>query len=103
MDQSAAVPLDLHRLELRYAALRLRDAPAITRLAQSIAVNGQLVPCIANRSGLHLGGLRRNPRKFCHSRSSPVESGDLHEMDGQVGYTELGYLLKVWPRTKKPM
>lgn len=47
MDQSAAVPLDLHRLELRYASLRLLDAPAITRLARSIAVNGQLVPCIA--------------------------------------------------------
>ncbi len=48
MDQSAAVvSLDLHRLELRYAPLRLLDAPAIARLAQSIAVNGQLVPCIA--------------------------------------------------------
>jgi ParB family chromosome partitioning protein len=48
MDQSAAVvSLDLHRLELRYASLRLLDAPAIARLAQSIAVNGQLVPCIA--------------------------------------------------------
>ena len=48
MAQSAAeVTLDLHRLELRYAALRLLDAPAITRLAHSIAANGQLVPCIA--------------------------------------------------------
>ena len=48
MDQSAAgVTLDLHRLELRYAPLRLLDAPAIARLAHSIAVNGQLVPCIA--------------------------------------------------------
>ena len=32
-----------------------------------------------------------------------VESGDLHIVDGQVGYTLLGYLLKMWPRTKKPM
>jgi ParB family chromosome partitioning protein len=39
--------LDLHRLELRYAELRVPDALAITRLARSIAVNGQLVPCIA--------------------------------------------------------
>jgi len=49
MDQTAtaARTLDLHRLELRYADLRVLDTAAITRLAQSIAVNGQLVPCIA--------------------------------------------------------
>jgi ParB family chromosome partitioning protein len=50
MDQSSAVgvlTLDLHRLELRYASLRLPDPPAITRLARSIAADGQLVPCIA--------------------------------------------------------
>lgn len=46
MAQSAA-GVTLHRLELRYAALRVLDAPAIARLAHSIAVNGQLVPCIA--------------------------------------------------------
>ena len=49
MDQSSAVgvlTLDLHRLELRYASLRLPDPPAITRLARSIAADGQLVPCI---------------------------------------------------------
>ena len=32
-----------------------------------------------------------------------VESSDLHVVDGQVGYTLLGYLLKTWPRIKKPM
>ena len=49
MDHTAATArtLDLHRLELRYAELRVPDALAITRLARSIAVNGQLVPCIA--------------------------------------------------------
>jgi ParB family chromosome partitioning protein len=50
MDQSAAagvLTLDLHRLDLRYASLRLPDPPAITRLARSIAADGQLVPCIA--------------------------------------------------------
>jgi hypothetical protein len=49
MDQSSAVgglTLDLHRLELRYASLRLPDPPTITRLARSIAADGQLVPCI---------------------------------------------------------
>jgi len=38
--------LDWHQLELRYAPLRLADPSAIARLARSIAVNGQLVPCI---------------------------------------------------------
>ena len=49
MDHTAATAqtLDLHRLELRYVELRVPDTAAITRLAQSIAVNGQLVPCIA--------------------------------------------------------
>lgn len=50
MDKLAAagvLSLDLHRLDLRYASLRLPDPPAITRLARSIAADGQLVPCIA--------------------------------------------------------
>ena len=49
MDQTTATAqtLDLHRLELRYAELRVPDTAAITRLTRSIAVNGQLVPCIA--------------------------------------------------------
>jgi hypothetical protein len=50
MDQSAAagvLTLDLHRLDLRYAPLRLPDPPAIVRLARSIEADGQLVPCIA--------------------------------------------------------
>jgi len=48
MDHTAATArtLDLHRLELRYADLRVPAALAITRLARPIAVNGQLVPCI---------------------------------------------------------
>lgn len=44
---AAVLTLDLHRLDLRYASLRLPDPPAITRLARSIAADGQLVPCIA--------------------------------------------------------
>ena len=49
MDQTAvaARTLDLHRLELRYAPLRVLDTPAVTRLARAIADHGQLVPCIA--------------------------------------------------------
>ena len=39
--------IDLHRLELRFAALRIDDAPAVRRLAESIMVHGQLVECIA--------------------------------------------------------
>jgi ParB-like chromosome segregation protein Spo0J len=44
---AGVLTLDLHRLDLRYASLHLPDPPAITRLARSIAADGQLVPCIA--------------------------------------------------------
>jgi len=39
--------LDLHRLELRFAHLRIVDAPAVQRLANSIEEHGQLVECVA--------------------------------------------------------
>jgi ParB-like chromosome segregation protein Spo0J len=39
--------LDLHRLELRFALMRIVDAPAVQRLADSILAHGQLVECIA--------------------------------------------------------
>ena len=38
--------LDLHRLELRFAASRLADPLAVTRIAHSIERCGQIVPCI---------------------------------------------------------
>jgi ParB-like chromosome segregation protein Spo0J len=38
---------DLHRLELRFAAMRIIDAPAVQRLANSIQECGQLVECVA--------------------------------------------------------
>jgi hypothetical protein len=37
------------------------------------------------------------------SADTEVEPGDLHIVDGQVGYTLLSHLLKMWPRTKMPM
>jgi ParB family transcriptional regulator, chromosome partitioning protein len=39
--------LDLHRLELRFAHLRINDVPAVQRLADSIQECGQLVECVA--------------------------------------------------------
>ena len=41
------VELDLHRLELRFAHLRIEDAAAVRRLADSIQECGQRVACIA--------------------------------------------------------
>ena len=38
--------LDLHRLELRFAATRLQDPRAVERIAHSLQRCGQLVPCI---------------------------------------------------------
>ena len=39
--------VDLHRLELRYAACRLVEPGAVERLARSIEQCGQIVPCVA--------------------------------------------------------
>jgi len=39
--------LDLHRLELRYAATRVAEPQAVQRLAASLERCGQLVPCVA--------------------------------------------------------
>ena len=39
--------LELHRLELRFAATRIADVPAVQRLANSIQEYGQLVECVA--------------------------------------------------------
>jgi ParB-like chromosome segregation protein Spo0J len=39
--------LDLHRLDLRFASVRLVEPRAVERIARSIAVGGQIVPCIA--------------------------------------------------------
>ena len=44
---SLAVELDLHRLELRFAATRMVDAAAVQRLSDSIQECGQRVACIA--------------------------------------------------------
>lgn len=44
---SVAEPVDLHRLELRFAPMRIVDASAVQRLANSIHAYGQLVACIA--------------------------------------------------------
>jgi hypothetical protein len=38
---------DLHRLDLRFASLRIRQPRAVERLARSIEQSGQLVPLVA--------------------------------------------------------
>ena len=39
-----AVESDLHRLDLRFASLQMRQPRLVDRLARSIEQNGQLVP-----------------------------------------------------------
>jgi ParB family chromosome partitioning protein len=43
---SHCLELDLHRLDLRFAASRLVEPHAVARLAESIERCGQIVPCI---------------------------------------------------------
>jgi ParB family chromosome partitioning protein len=46
-----ALEVDLHRLELRFAQMRLPEPRAVERLAQSIEQCGQLIPCVAVLAG----------------------------------------------------
>jgi ParB family transcriptional regulator, chromosome partitioning protein len=48
---SQSIDLDLHQLELRYAAARLVEPRAVERLARSIDQHGQLMPCIGVAEG----------------------------------------------------
>jgi len=43
--------LDLHRLDLRFAATRLAEPRAVAQIAQSIERSGQVVPCLAVATG----------------------------------------------------
>ena len=43
--------LDLHRLELRFAATRVAEPQAVQRIAASLERCGQLVPCVVVKSG----------------------------------------------------
>ncbi|MEF8731218.1 MAG: ParB/Srx family N-terminal domain-containing protein [Candidatus Accumulibacter meliphilus] len=92
MDQTTvtAQTLDLHRLELRYAELRVPDTAAITRLARSIAVNGQLVPCIAvageGHSAILLDGYRRVAAlRQLGKDTAEVECWDSDPVQGLLG------------------
>lgn len=48
---SHSIELDLHQLELRYAAARLVEPRAVARLVHSIDQHGQLMPCIGVAEG----------------------------------------------------
>ena len=51
MDTSTACQVDLHRLDLRFAPMRLPEPRAVERLAASIERCGQLIACIAVPDG----------------------------------------------------
>jgi len=46
MDRQQHLELDLHRLDLRFAASRLVEPRAVARIAHSIERCGQIVPCV---------------------------------------------------------
>ena len=53
---SHSLDLDLHRLDLRFAASRLVEPHAVARLAESIERCGQIVPCIVVAAPAGEGG-----------------------------------------------
>jgi ParB family chromosome partitioning protein len=105
MDHTAATAqtLDLHRLELRYAELRVLDTAAITHLAQSIALNGQLVPCIAvageGNSAILLDGYRR----VAALRQLGKDTAEVECWDGDPVQGLLGVLARTRSRAFAPI
>ena len=51
--------LDLHRLELRFAATRVAEPQAVQRIAASLERCGQLVPCVVVKAGCQDAGEER--------------------------------------------
>jgi len=51
--------LDLHRLELRFAATRVAEPQAVQRIAASLERCGQLVPCVVVKAGCQETGEER--------------------------------------------
>mgnify|MGYP001157938824 FL=1 len=105
MDHTAATAqtLDLHRLELRYAELRVPDTAAITRLAQSIAVNGQLVPCIAVAGEGHSAILLDGYRRVAALRQLGKDTAEVECWDGDPVQGLLGVLARTRSRAFVPI
>ena len=55
---SRRLDLDLHRLQLRFASIRLVEPRAVARIAHSIERCGQVVPCIVVAASDGTGGER---------------------------------------------
>jgi ParB family chromosome partitioning protein len=105
MDHTAATAqtLDLHRLELRYAELRVPDTAAITRLAQSIAVNGQLVPCIAVAGEGNAAILLDGYRRVAALRQLGKDTAEVECWDGDPVQGLLGVLARTRSRAFVPI
>ena len=105
MDHTAATArtLDLHRLELRYAELRVPDALAITRLARSIAVNGQLVPCIAVAGEGNALILLDGYRRVAALRQLGKDTAEVECWDGDPVQGLLGVLARTRSRAFVPI
>ena len=87
----AAMELDLHRLELRFAHLRIVDAPAVQRLANSIEEHGQLVECVA-------AGEQADQQTLDHPVLSDddlldLEQGLLEAFGGQRGLADVDLVI----------
>jgi|SRR6059036_1898763 len=95
---SQCLELDLHRLELRYAAARLIEPRAVERLARSIDRHGQLMPCLGVADGeqvvlldgyRRVAALKRLGRSYNYLDVYETESGAVKEIGPLIGTVRL--------------
>jgi transcriptional regulator with XRE-family HTH domain len=106
MDKSApagVLTLDLHRLDLRYAPLRLPDPPAITRLARSIEADGQLVPCIAVAGEVEAFILVDGYRRIAALRHLGRDTAEVECWQADLAQALLGVLARTRSRSFAPI
>lgn len=106
MDKSAAagvLTLDLHRLDLRYAPLRLPVPPAIVRLARSIEADGQLVPCIAVAGEVEAFILVDGYRRIAALRHLGRDTAEVECWQADLSQALLGVLARTRSRSFAPI
>jgi len=104
MDHATALceEVDLHRLELRFAPLRVPEPRAVERLVRSIERAGQLVPCVVVASGNALV-LLDGYRRVAALRRLQRDRARVERWDCGLGEALLGWMARAQGRVLYPI
>jgi hypothetical protein len=101
-DMGRLAEVDLHRLELRFAGLRLPEPRAVERLAHSIERAGQLVPCVVVAAGAALV-LLDGYRRVAALRRLARDRARVERWDCGLGEALLGWMARSQGRALVPI